>query len=243
MDEKYHFSNWSKCTLTFRGLGAASPSSPASESAEDPFTLMISETTSSISCCCGLCPSRTSIFSISSWSRMPSPFLSSLSKTRRTSTSMRSSLTVYHLRKFSKASLSSLVNGILLHSFEAASSFMLLTSSSAGGVQPSFCMNILNSASVMWPSPSVSISLNDSCKEHFSSVKTAMPAVSVMLACCVRSLTMPLRNCEGILRFLSGLVWRLASLSCSSSSGTTAFLLHQDSTQSLTLSLMVMKPQ
>mmetsp|Transcript_51433 Transcript_51433/g.159508 ORF Transcript_51433/g.159508 Transcript_51433/m.159508 type:complete len:249 (-) Transcript_51433:211-957(-) len=247
MDWEYHFSKCSKCTLP----SGASESESTSAASGSSFTdiLVISATTSSNSAFVGLCPSSNSSCAISSLSRMPSPFLSSLSKTFRTSTAMRASLTVYHFRKSSKASLSSLVRGILFQSLEAASSLIFRISSSEGGVQPSFCMNILNSASLIFPSLSWSISAKACWRDPFISRITAMPAVSVRLACCVRSFTMPLRNFEGILRLTSlcplgrGAVPSAAR--GSSHSGATAFLeylLNQSSKSFFAFPLIVMKP-
>mmetsp|Transcript_94326 Transcript_94326/g.211473 ORF Transcript_94326/g.211473 Transcript_94326/m.211473 type:complete len:217 (+) Transcript_94326:212-862(+) len=213
--------------------------SSASESKFFAMSLM----TSWISCGVGRCPNKVSICVISSRSRMPSPLESSFSKTRLTSISMRASLTVYHLRKSLKASLSSLVRGILFHNLEHASS---LRSPSEGGTQPSFCMNLLNSDSSMRPSASWSISSNASCREPLSSVTTAMPAVSAMLACCVKSLTIPLRNLDGLRMFmldcLRSATVTLDSPFTASVSGTTRVPIIE-SNQRFNRPLIVMKPQ
>mmetsp|Transcript_20046 Transcript_20046/g.46933 ORF Transcript_20046/g.46933 Transcript_20046/m.46933 type:complete len:261 (+) Transcript_20046:290-1072(+) len=239
MDFEYHLSNCSNFTLI-----AWQPTLGTGSSPSVADICVISASTSCSSLTVGRWPRSNSNCEISSLSRMPSPLRSSLSKTRRTSISMRASLTMYHRRKSSKASLSSLVSGILFHNFDAVSSRI---SSSDGGCQPSFCMNKLNSASSMRSSPSWSISWKASCRLHFISVTTAMPAVSVRLACCVSSLTMPLRNLDGIFRLMLGLFCRFSSPRAvsrfSSVSGNTARRAHFESNHFLTFSLTVMKPQ
>mmetsp|Transcript_25585 Transcript_25585/g.73908 ORF Transcript_25585/g.73908 Transcript_25585/m.73908 type:complete len:285 (+) Transcript_25585:775-1629(+) len=186
----YHFSNCSNLTVSFALGPAAASASSAASMLSSVENLEISEITSESSVCEGLCPRSFKSSAISVASRMLSPLLSSLSKTLRTSIAIRVSLVVYHFLKSSKASLSSFLSGICFQILEAASAW--------GGTQPSFCMKRLNSRSLISPSSSLSISLKASKREPLSSVITAMPAVSLRDACCVRSLMTPLRNLEGM---------------------------------------------
>mmetsp|Transcript_55809 Transcript_55809/g.125881 ORF Transcript_55809/g.125881 Transcript_55809/m.125881 type:complete len:209 (+) Transcript_55809:1058-1684(+) len=208
----------------------------------------MSSMTSFMSDSVGVCPRLFRSTEISSESMWPSPLTSSLSKMHRTSILTRVSLTVYHLLNSSKPSLSSSVSGMRFQSFLMFSS-ATSESSPPGPCQPSLCMKTLNSLSLMWSSPSVSRDLNVSRSSPFSSVTMAMPAVSVMLACWVSSLTMPPRKVDGILILTRGprpparssTVMSLSTFL--SGSGETARFRRLLSTQFLNLSLNFMKEQ
>mmetsp|Transcript_97868 Transcript_97868/g.292357 ORF Transcript_97868/g.292357 Transcript_97868/m.292357 type:complete len:229 (+) Transcript_97868:146-832(+) len=202
--------------------------------------LLSSAMIASSSCFVGLlCPRRSRSFVISSSSILPSPFVSMLEKTRRTSISTRASLTVYHFVNASKWSRFSLVSVMHFQSSEAAGRPSLMSpSSSRGGCQPRCSMNLTNSASLMCPSPSASISANTSCRLPLNSVTTAMPALSLMLACCVRTWMIPPRKEEGM-----DMVTLFLSCSCGIPSGRTFLAVSFRSTQSCTGPLNFMKAQ
>mmetsp|Transcript_123200 Transcript_123200/g.359732 ORF Transcript_123200/g.359732 Transcript_123200/m.359732 type:complete len:251 (-) Transcript_123200:574-1326(-) len=141
----------------------------------------------------GWSPRFCSSLQISWGPTVPSPSWSRLSKTRRTSISIRASLTKYHFLKSSKLILLSQLRLMLI----AALAACLLS------LQPRLCRSFSSSQSSMKPLPSASSLSNVSFKFPATCVTAAMPAVSRALAFSLSISTIPVRKAEGCVK------WRL----------------------------------